>query len=78
VGCGKAQAIEQRRSNPPDRILPKIATIGRIYDVISLHRSSVIFMGIFSQFSVARELLQRGDLEQALAEVDRMECGERC
>jgi hypothetical protein len=27
-------------------------------------------MGTFSQFSVARELLQRGDLEQALAEVD--------
>jgi CHAT domain-containing protein/tetratricopeptide (TPR) repeat protein len=29
-------------------------------------------MGIFSQFSVAREFLQRGDLEQALAEVDRV------
>jgi CHAT domain-containing protein/Flp pilus assembly protein TadD len=29
-------------------------------------------MGIFSQFSVAQELLQRGKLEQALAEVDRM------
>ncbi len=28
-------------------------------------------MGTFSQFSVARELLQRGELEQALAEVDR-------
>jgi hypothetical protein len=27
-------------------------------------------MGIFSQFSVARELLQRGELEQALAEVE--------
>jgi hypothetical protein len=26
-------------------------------------------MGIFSQFSVARELLQRGELEQALASV---------
>jgi tetratricopeptide (TPR) repeat protein len=29
-------------------------------------------MDIFSQFSVARELLQRGELEQALAEVDRV------
>jgi hypothetical protein len=29
-------------------------------------------MGTFSQFSVARELWQRGDLEQALAEVDRV------
>ncbi len=29
-------------------------------------------MGTFSQFSVARELLQRGELEQALAEVDRV------
>jgi hypothetical protein len=29
-------------------------------------------MGAFSQFSVARELWQRGDLEQALAEVDRV------
>jgi hypothetical protein len=28
-------------------------------------------MGTFSQFSVARELLQRGELEQALAAVDR-------
>jgi hypothetical protein len=27
-------------------------------------------MGTFSQFSVARELLQRGELEQALAAVD--------
>jgi hypothetical protein len=27
-------------------------------------------MGSFSQFSVARELLQRGELEQALAAVD--------
>jgi tetratricopeptide (TPR) repeat protein/CHAT domain-containing protein len=33
---------------------------------------SFIFMGIFSQFSVARELLQQGDLEQSLAEVDRV------
>jgi hypothetical protein len=29
-------------------------------------------MGTFSQFSVARELLQRGELELALAAVDRM------
>jgi CHAT domain-containing protein len=29
-------------------------------------------MDIFSQFSVARELLQRGELEQALVEVDRV------
>jgi hypothetical protein len=29
-------------------------------------------MGTFSQFSGARELLQRGELEQALAEVDRV------
>jgi hypothetical protein len=29
-------------------------------------------MGTFSQFSVVRELLQRGELEQALAEVDRV------
>jgi hypothetical protein len=29
-------------------------------------------MDIFSRFSVARELLQRGELEQALAEVDRV------
>jgi hypothetical protein len=29
-------------------------------------------MGNFSQFSVARELLQRGELEQALVEVDRL------
>jgi CHAT domain-containing protein/Tfp pilus assembly protein PilF len=29
-------------------------------------------MGTFSQFSVARELLQRGEMEQALAEVDRV------
>jgi type IV secretory pathway protease TraF len=29
-------------------------------------------MDIFSQFSVARELLQRGELEQALSAVDRV------
>jgi tetratricopeptide (TPR) repeat protein len=29
-------------------------------------------MGTFSRFSVARELLQRGEMEQALAEVDRV------
>jgi hypothetical protein len=34
-------------------------------------------MDIFSQFSVARELLQRGELEQALAEVDET-IGEIC
>jgi hypothetical protein len=67
-GC-KARS-RQKRSNPPDRIQPKIATIGRIYDVISLPRSSFIFMDIFSQFSVGREMLQRGEMEQSLAEVD--------
>jgi hypothetical protein len=29
-------------------------------------------MGTFNQFSVARELLQRRELEQALVEVDRL------
>jgi CHAT domain-containing protein/Tfp pilus assembly protein PilF len=73
VGCGKAPEIDRAktiaftRSNPPE-----ITTIGRICDLISLPRSSIIFMGTFSQFSVARELLQRGEMEQALAEVDRV------
>jgi hypothetical protein len=71
VGCGKAPEIDRAktiaftRSNPPE-----ITTIGRICDLISLPRSSFIFMDIFSRFSVARELLQWGELEQALVVVD--------
>jgi hypothetical protein len=32
----------------------------------------VDFYGTFSRFSVARELWQRGELEKALAEIDRL------
>jgi tetratricopeptide (TPR) repeat protein len=39
-------------------------------DITSLDRDN--FMDIFSHFSVARELLQQGELEKALAEVDRV------